>query len=29
VSWKVSFSSTDSNVAGSSHCESSSLTITN
>jgi hypothetical protein len=29
VSWLVSFSSTDANVSGSSHCESSSLTITN
>jgi hypothetical protein len=29
VSWKVTFTSTDSNVAGSSHCETTSLTITN
>jgi hypothetical protein len=29
VSWKVTFASTDTNVTGSSHCESSSLTITN
>ena len=29
VSWKVTFTSTDANVAGSSHCESTSLTITN
>jgi hypothetical protein len=29
VSWLVSFSSTDANVASSSHCESSSLTINN
>jgi hypothetical protein len=29
VSWKVTFNSTDSNVSGSSHCESTSLTITN
>jgi hypothetical protein len=29
VSWLVTFTSTDSNVAGSSHCESTSLTITN
>ncbi len=29
VSWKVTFTSTDSNVSGSSHCESTSLTITN
>jgi hypothetical protein len=29
VSWKVSFTSTDSNVANTSHCESTSLTVTN
>jgi hypothetical protein len=29
VSWLVTFTSTDNNVAGSSHCESTSLTITN
>jgi hypothetical protein len=29
VSWLVTFTSTDPNVAGSSHCESTSLTITN
>jgi hypothetical protein len=29
VSWLVTFSSTDPNVAGSSHCESTTLTITN
>ena len=29
VSWLVTFTSTDANVAGSSHCESTSLTITN
>ncbi|HZC71123.1 MAG TPA: hypothetical protein VE442_10530 [Jatrophihabitans sp.] len=29
VSWKVAFSSTDANVTGSSHCETTSLTITN
>jgi hypothetical protein len=29
VSWKVTFTSSDPNVAGSSHCESTSLTITN
>jgi len=29
VSWLVTFTSTDSNVQGSSHCESTSLTITN
>jgi hypothetical protein len=29
VSWLVTFTSTDTNVAGSSHCESTSLTITN
>jgi hypothetical protein len=29
TSWKVTFTSTDANVAGSSHCESTSLTITN
>jgi hypothetical protein len=29
VSWLVSFSSTDPNVSGSSHCESTSLTINN
>src|SRR5262249_53158028 len=29
VSWLITFTSTDSNVAGSSHCESTSLTINN
>ena len=29
VSWLVTFTSTDSNVASSSHCENTSLTITN
>src|SRR5262249_61451380 len=29
VSWKVTFTSADPNVSGSSHCESTSLTITN
>jgi hypothetical protein len=29
VSWKVTFTSTDANVSGSSHCESTALTITN
>ena len=29
VSWLINFTSTDSNVAGSSHCESTSLTINN
>jgi hypothetical protein len=29
VSWKITFTSTDNNVAGSSHCEVTSLTITN
>jgi hypothetical protein len=29
VSWKVVFTSTDANVAGQTHCESTSLTITN
>jgi hypothetical protein len=29
VSWKVTFTSSDSHVSGSSHCESTSLTITN
>jgi hypothetical protein len=29
VSWKVTFTSTDANVSGSSHCESTSLTIIN
>jgi hypothetical protein len=29
VSWLVSFTSSDSNVAPSSHCESTNLTITN
>jgi hypothetical protein len=29
VSWKVVFTTTDSNVSGFSHCENTSLTITN